>query len=207
MARITVEDCLKQIDNQFDLVLVAAKRARRLANGAAPLVDLENDKPTVLALREIAAGLVTKSILTEVLPEDDILSSEAAEELLARTPVPGMDSASSAPAASAAAAAFARAGARKAALLAVADDDDDDFSDRGSLARASAARKIARLAEDEVEEVEEVDGIEDVAGSDDTDDLTKEIAAELAGAFGAVEDDESEDSATPDEENDEDSDF
>jgi DNA-directed RNA polymerase subunit omega len=204
MARITVEDCLKQIDNQFDLVLVAAKRARRLANGAAPLVDLENDKPTVLALREIAAGLVTKSILTEVLPEDDILSSEAAEELLARTPVPGMDSASSAPAASAAAAAFARAGARKAALLAVADDDDDDFSDRGSLARASAARKIARLAEDEVEEVEE---IEDVAGSDDTDDLTKEIAAELAGAFGAVEDDESEDSATPDEENDEDSDF
>lgn len=204
MARITVEDCLKQIDNQFDLVLVAAKRARRLANGAAPLVDLENDKPTVLALREIAAGLVTKSILTEVLPEDDILSSEAAEELLARTPVPGMDSASSAPAASAAAAAFARAGARKAALLAVADDDDDDFSDRGSLARASAARKIARLAEDEVEEVEE---IEDVAGSDDTDDLTKEIAAELAGAFGAVEDDEPDDSATPDEENDEDSDF
>jgi len=202
MARITVEDCLKQIDNQFDLVLVAAKRARRLANGAAPLVDLENDKPTVLALREIAAGLVTKSILTEVLPEDDILSSEAAEELLARTPVPGMDSASSAPAASAAAAAFARAGARKAALLAVA--DDDDFSDRGSLARASAARKIARLAEDEVEEVEE---IEDVAGSDDTDDLTKEIAAELAGAFGAVEDEESDDSATPDEENDEDSDF
>jgi DNA-directed RNA polymerase subunit omega len=201
MARITVEDCLKQIDNQFDLVTVAAKRARRLANGAAPLVDLENDKPTVLALREIAAGLITKSILTEVQPEDDILSSEAAEELLARTPVPGMDSASSAPAASAAAAAFARAGARKA-MLAVADDDDDDFSDRGSLARASAARKIALLAEEEVEEAVDID---------DTDALTKEIAAELAGAFGAVEDDELDDEldeATPvDEENDDDSDF
>lgn len=204
MARITVEDCLKQIDNQFDLVIVAAKRARRLANGAAPLVDLENDKPTVLALREIAAGLVTKSILTEVLPEDDILSSEAAEELLARTPVSGLDSASSAPAASAAAAAFARAGARKAALLAAAadDDDDDDFSDRGSLARASAARKVALLAEDEVEESA------NAADNDDTDDLTKEIAAELAGAFGAIDDDELDDSASADEENDDDdSDF
>lgn len=200
MARITVEDCLKQIDNQFDLVIVAAKRARRLANGAAPLVDLENDKPTVVALREIAAGLITKSILTEVQPEDDILSSEAAEELLARTPVPGMDSASSAPAASAAAAAFARAGARKA-MLAVADDDDDDFSDRGSLARASAARKIALLAEEEVEEVEEAVDI------DDTDALTKEIAAELAGAFGAVEDDELDEATPVDEENDDDSDF
>lgn len=201
MARITVEDCLKQIDNQFDLVIVAAKRARRLANGAAPLVDLENDKPTVVALREIAAGLITKSILTEVQPEDDILSSEAAEELLARTPVPGMDSASSAPAASAAAAAFARAGARKA-MLAVADDDDDDFSDRGSLARASAARKIALLAEEEVgEEVEEAVDV------DDTDALTKEIAAELAGAFGAVEDDELDEATPVDEENDDDSDF
>ena len=44
MARITVEDCLKKIDNQFDLVMTAAKRARRLANGAEPLVELENDK-------------------------------------------------------------------------------------------------------------------------------------------------------------------
>ena len=47
MARITIEDCLKQgVENQFELVLVAAKRARRLANGAEPLVDWENDKPT-----------------------------------------------------------------------------------------------------------------------------------------------------------------
>jgi DNA-directed RNA polymerase subunit omega len=65
MARITVEDCLERINNPFELVLVAARRARRLANGAHAMVDLENDKPTVLALREIAEGLVTKDILTE----------------------------------------------------------------------------------------------------------------------------------------------
>ena len=76
MARITVEDCLKKIDNQFDLVLTAAKRARRLANGADALVELENDKPTVIALREIAAGLINDEILAEMTqPEDDILSS------------------------------------------------------------------------------------------------------------------------------------
>jgi DNA-directed RNA polymerase subunit omega len=90
MARITVEDCLERIDNQFDLVMIAAKRARRLANGAEPLVDLENDKPTVVALREIAAGLITEEILEEMdEPVEDILSSEEAEELLANTPMPG----------------------------------------------------------------------------------------------------------------------
>jgi len=92
MARITVEDCLKNVDNQFDLVMVAAKRARRLANGADPLVDIENDKPTVIALREIAAGLITAEILEQMSqPEEDILSSEEAEELLASTPLPGAD--------------------------------------------------------------------------------------------------------------------
>jgi DNA-directed RNA polymerase subunit omega len=95
MARITVEDCLKNVDNQFDLVMTAAKRARRLANGAEPLVEPENDKPTVIALREIAAGLITEEILAEMAqPEDDILSSEEAEELLASTPIPGMASSS-----------------------------------------------------------------------------------------------------------------
>ena len=94
MARITVEDCLDKIDNQFDLVMVAAKRARHLANGADPLVDLENDKPTVVALREIAAGLINEEILAEMSqPVDDILSSEDAEELLASTPLPPLDSA------------------------------------------------------------------------------------------------------------------
>lgn len=58
MARITVEDCLKNVDNRFELVLTATKRARQIAHGAEALVDEENDKPTVLALREIAAGLV-----------------------------------------------------------------------------------------------------------------------------------------------------
>jgi len=110
MARITVEDCLKRIDNQFDLVMTAAKRARRLANGAEPLVELENDKPTVVALREIAAGLINEEILAEMAqPEDDILSSEEAEALLASTPIPGAETTSMPAGPSVAAAAFASA--------------------------------------------------------------------------------------------------
>ena len=63
MARITVEDCLDNIDNRFELVLTATKRARQIGHGAEPLVEPENDKPTVIALREIAAGLIdTESI-------------------------------------------------------------------------------------------------------------------------------------------------
>jgi DNA-directed RNA polymerase subunit omega len=58
MARITVEDCLNRINNRFDMVLTATKRARQIANGAEPLVEEENDKPTVIALREIADGLI-----------------------------------------------------------------------------------------------------------------------------------------------------
>ena len=58
MARITVEDCLDNVDNRFDLVLTATKRARQIANGAEPLVQEENDKPTVIALREIAEGFI-----------------------------------------------------------------------------------------------------------------------------------------------------
>jgi DNA-directed RNA polymerase subunit omega len=54
MARITVEDCLDKVDNRFNLVLAASRRARQLAMGAQPLVAWENDKPTVIALREIA---------------------------------------------------------------------------------------------------------------------------------------------------------
>ena len=59
MARITVEDCLHSIDNRFELVLTATKRARQIAHGAEPMVDAENDKPTVIALREIAEKLVS----------------------------------------------------------------------------------------------------------------------------------------------------
>ncbi len=65
MARITVEDCQQRIENIFDLVRVAATRARRLANGAEPLVPRENEKPSVIALREIAAGVVTEESLNE----------------------------------------------------------------------------------------------------------------------------------------------
>ena len=77
MARITVEDCLQNIDNLFQLVLVAAKRARRLANGAEPTVDWENDKPTVVALREVAAG----NIGVELLEEQETPAETAVPEL------------------------------------------------------------------------------------------------------------------------------
>jgi DNA-directed RNA polymerase subunit omega len=85
MARVTVEDCLDKVDNRFQLVLVATKRARQLANGVQPLVPWENDKPTIVALREIAEGLVGPSILEETVHsvfEDDAEEavSDAAEE-------------------------------------------------------------------------------------------------------------------------------
>jgi len=69
MARLTVEDCLPHVDNRFHLVLVASKRARQIAMGADALVELDNDKPTVLALREISAGLVGPEILSEKAEE------------------------------------------------------------------------------------------------------------------------------------------
>lgn len=66
MARVTVENCLDAVDNRFELILVASKRARQIARGVSePLVEPEKDKPTVIALREIADGLVTKDILNQ----------------------------------------------------------------------------------------------------------------------------------------------
>lgn len=84
MARITVEDCLDNIDNIFEMVLVAAKRARRIAHGADILVDAQNDKPTVLALREIADGHITPSILSEVEQPvaKDFIEAEESQEAL-----------------------------------------------------------------------------------------------------------------------------
>ncbi len=84
MARITVEDCLANIDNIFEMVLVAAKRARRLAHGADALVELENDKPTVIALREIADGHITPAILEEIEQPatDEFMQPESAEEVI-----------------------------------------------------------------------------------------------------------------------------
>lgn len=84
MARITVEDCLDNIGNIFEMVLVASKRARRLAHGAEPMVELENDKPTVIALREIAEGHVTPAILDEIEQPvvEDLLQTDLADEIL-----------------------------------------------------------------------------------------------------------------------------
>lgn len=66
MARVTVEDCLDNVANRFELVMVASKRAREIAvRGAQPHVEWENDKPTVVALREIAQGFVNAKILNE----------------------------------------------------------------------------------------------------------------------------------------------
>ena len=70
MARVTVEDCMDKVENLFQLVLVATKRARQLSNGAEARVPWDNDKPTVVALREIAAGNVTMDMLEE--PEEVI---------------------------------------------------------------------------------------------------------------------------------------
>ncbi len=79
MARITVEDCVERIPNMFQLVLIAAKRARQLANGAEPMVDWENDKPTVVALREIAEGYIDESIMEQREHSiDELLEMETA---------------------------------------------------------------------------------------------------------------------------------
>jgi DNA-directed RNA polymerase subunit omega len=90
MARVTVEDCLDKVDNRFQLVLVATKRARQLANGVQPLVDWENDKPTIVALREIAEGLIGPSILDEpmrpVFEEEMEEQADSESEMLAAAP-------------------------------------------------------------------------------------------------------------------------
>ncbi len=81
MARITVEDCLEHVDNRFDLVLLAARRARQLENGVEPLVPWDNDKPTVVALREIAAGLITPETVAEQEQKSDSIDEELAAAL------------------------------------------------------------------------------------------------------------------------------
>ncbi len=71
MARITVEDCLNHVDNRFELVIVGSKRARQIAvGGKDPLVPEENDKPTVIALREIELGLIDAHILKQSDDQD-----------------------------------------------------------------------------------------------------------------------------------------
>ena len=89
MARITVEDCLDHVDNRFELVMVGSKRARQIAvEGRPSLIDEENDKPTVIALREIEQGLVTADILTEVPHDYEILDAEEVTDSTEATDVP-----------------------------------------------------------------------------------------------------------------------
>ena len=97
MARVTVEDCLDNVDNRFQLVLVATKRARQLANGVEPFVAWENDKPTIVALREIAEGQIGPSILdepvmTELFEEEEPVVAEGAAEETAAAAAPADDS-------------------------------------------------------------------------------------------------------------------
>lgn len=79
MARVTVEDCLDHVDNRFQLVMLAAKRARQIATGGKePMVEEESDKATVIALREIAEGVVTPELLereTEIEAEEEFAAS------------------------------------------------------------------------------------------------------------------------------------
>ena len=70
MARVTVEDCLKHVDTNYDLVLQAAKRARAIADGAPALVEEDGDKPVVIALREIAENVKPEDVLITEAPEE-----------------------------------------------------------------------------------------------------------------------------------------
>ena len=90
MARITVEDCLHNVENLFQLVLLASQRARRLANGAEPTLAWENDKATVVALREIAAGNITPEMLKEPEPAPEPVMVEAENESTFRAPQFGL---------------------------------------------------------------------------------------------------------------------
>ena len=79
MARITVEDCLEKIPSRFDLILMASKRARQLSTTSRdPLVEWDNDKPTLVALREIEEGLLDLETLERTLEEDLLLDEFSA---------------------------------------------------------------------------------------------------------------------------------
>ncbi len=87
MARITVEDCLDHVDNRFDLVLLGTKRARQLAGGVEPMLPWQNDKPTVMALREIAEGVLSAETVAAAEQQEEeankSLEQVLAEELAA----------------------------------------------------------------------------------------------------------------------------
>lgn len=90
MARVTVEDCLDNVENRFQLVLVATRRARQLSLGAEPCVPRENDKPTVIALREISGGFITNAILDEDTSEPEYEADEDTTQQIG-APAPALE--------------------------------------------------------------------------------------------------------------------
>lgn len=87
MARLTVEDCLENLDNRYELVLLSSKRARQLAMGLPPLVDEDSDKPTVIALREIAEGLITEENIDAIGSHARETDTSEAEEDYSLPPI------------------------------------------------------------------------------------------------------------------------
>ena len=98
MARVSIEDCLEKINNHFTLVLVASHRAQQLQEGAAPKIEVTNEKPSIIALREIAEGLVDEDILNKPLIKDSRADEELAEliahGLMDQTPASSNDDSS-----------------------------------------------------------------------------------------------------------------
>ena len=82
MARITVEDCLENVANRFELVLLASRRARQLSKGADALLPEDNDKPTVIALREIAEGLINNDGMDEMETKQEMEAIASDEEMI-----------------------------------------------------------------------------------------------------------------------------
>lgn len=80
MARVTVEDCLKYVDTNYELVLKASKRARDIAEGAQPLIEEDGDKPVVIALREIAENAKAEKVIEYAAPDEMTLDQDQSQE-------------------------------------------------------------------------------------------------------------------------------
>ncbi len=91
MARVTVEDAVEKVGNRFDLVLLAARRARQISNGSKPLVEEENDKPTVMALREIEEGLISEEFLDKQDRKDHLRDNSVHPTDSEFAPIDGAD--------------------------------------------------------------------------------------------------------------------
>mgnify|MGYP003321624201 FL=1 len=167
MARITVEDCLENVENRFELVLVAARRTRQLHLGHDPLVPEDRDKHTVIALREIAEGLVTRDILKEA----EIDTRQELEEVFASPEDPEAQALSE--------------GALEDALadkdLDGEDDDDEVEISADELAELAALADMIEAApiDDDAEaEADEAEGDEELQNVDEDSDDGEEKPAE-----------------------------